>query len=209
MGFMGGICAFAGIMLADGYGWPTTEFVVLGVLLGSIFAGLVVKNVRGGMNRAIRRVLLLAAIFLVSMGLAHYSVRVDPRVAFGKALGTGVPSGVSGLHAWQQFFDGQIYVFSFNANQQAINSILAAPGFKYEQDDYGSQRLRDATPQELQGLLSVVLFVPNFDVERLQVTKFSQPQVWRFTWNKTGSDEQVILIWDPPAQRAFVSRYWG
>jgi hypothetical protein len=209
VGFIGGICGYTGMMLAGEWGWPTAEFFLIGVLLGTIFAGRVVKNAHVPMDRGIRRASLWVAILLLSTGLAHYSVRVNPRAAFGRALGLDVPSGVSGLHAWRQYLDGQTYLLSFNANEQAIKSILATAGFSYEQEDEMSQSLRDARPQDLEAVLSAELVVPDFDVEHLQVTKLSQARVWRFNWKEQDSDEQIMLIWDPTTHRAFVSRYWG
>jgi hypothetical protein len=206
MGLLGGICAFAGMILANGYGWPTLFFFLVGILLGSLGAGVVVRNAHSWMSRMLRRSALLAAVFLVSMGLARFSVRINLTMAFHKALGLDVPSGVSELRAWQQYSDGQIHVISFSASEQVIQSILSASGYKYEQENYDAQWLRDAGPQEFPNRLSTVIVAPLFSFDRLNVTQLSQPQVWRSIWKEKGSDEAIVLIWDRHTQQAIVSR---
>src|ERR1700722_3851401 len=144
MGFLGGIFGFAGLILADGYGRPTIDFVLIGILLGVLGAGWDIRHARGWRSLVGRRLVLLGVIFLVSMGQARYSVRVDdPAGAFQQALGLNVPAGVSDLHAWRQFFDGTIDIISFTASEQTIQSILAVPGYQYEEEENYAKLLRD------------------------------------------------------------------
>lgn len=210
MGFLGAIFGYAGMFLADGNGWSPLVFLLIGILLGGILADRAVRGVVGGTQRAMRLVVHLAAILVISMGLSRLSIWIDPARAYETALGVKVPDGVSNLHAWRQWYDGQNYVLSFVADESVINGIVNATGHTFYAHDQEAERLRGAAPSEFQNQLSLALVVPMFDLNRLEVTHLSSPHVWFGDWkDENGHDGAIQLVWDADTHRAILARYWS
>ena len=57
---------------------------------------------------------------------------------------------------------------------------------------------------DFQERLSRVMVVPFFDLNRLQLSTISRPNVW----TEAPSDGWITLIWDAPSQQAIIVRYW-
>jgi hypothetical protein len=205
MAMLGALIGWLGMLGAFGNGWSPLLFIVIGLIAGPLLESIFVKTINATFKRARRRLAVLLGIGLGSLGLARYSVTIDPVAAFVTATRITLPTGVTKLRAWQQWYDGPNLVLAFNSDQPSIDAILAVPGRHYEQSLIWDEYPNWDAEKRRQWLNSRML-IPFFDSDRMRMKEIVRPQQWQQQSQPPNS--RTVVCWDPPTQQVIMC-WWG
>lgn len=193
MCIVGTIAAFASMTAAEGYGWSPLAFLLIGLVGTPLLAKLLRRRVRPWTAPGLAIVLVGITCF----GLAKFSTRIDPQVAFARAFAVPVPPGMTLLDSRKQWYDGVDYVITFQSDRAAIDSLLSLR--KYEDGSDGTAEF-----QRMQ------LVPPFMDVSQLVPASYGGTRLW--TYHKELSEIQwfhVVISWDEKSGRGVIRTSWS
>lgn len=187
MVLVGPIVTYLTMLAAHGNGWSPLLFILLGLIATPLLAGVLVRRLTARPWTA--RLLAMVGVGLLSFVLSIYSTRIDATDTFTRTFNTAPPPGMTLIEGRTQWYDGPNYFISFQANQAAMNSMLALAAY---------------TDESASGALGITqtLKTPGMDTTRFVPPLTPATQ----RWQRIQQSDAAVLIWDPASGRGVAVR---
>ena len=196
------IVSYPFLLGSGGYGTSPLLFLFFSAVFAIIGEGILSSLLRNRKRLYLCRAALLLVLGIGTLVVGRASSNIDGPATFEKIAGVKPSSSVTGIQAWEQWYDGENWLVKFTCDES--DAIALATQMHMEKQYEAASDTERAAPDRV----SLFLLMPFFDMSRVELPMMRAPQYWeKGGQGSNGLIEDRKLLYDPATRCGVLLMY--